>query len=203
MKESACKSLYSYVVTYDSGFAPNPFNGFCTLATCKPSIRCRTSVGDYIIGTGSDRKNVRRGGFLVYAMRVRETMNFEQYWSDTRFEKKKPHLYGDYERACGDNIYCPLEGGGWRQLNSYHSNKDGSPNHDHISRDTSVDRVLISDDFVYFGGEGPKIPDSLESIVLQGRGYKRSKDWKAVAEFENWLKSLRAKGCQGRPLDHD
>lgn len=27
---------YSYVVARDFGFAPNPFNGFLTLATCKP-----------------------------------------------------------------------------------------------------------------------------------------------------------------------
>ena len=33
--------IYSYVVRYDSGFAPNPFYGYCTLATCKPDIRGR------------------------------------------------------------------------------------------------------------------------------------------------------------------
>ena len=31
--------LYSYVFDHDYGFAPNPFHGVCTLATCKPSIR--------------------------------------------------------------------------------------------------------------------------------------------------------------------
>ena len=30
--------LYSYIVARDFGFAPNPFYGFCTLATCKPKI---------------------------------------------------------------------------------------------------------------------------------------------------------------------
>ena len=29
--------LYSYIVATDSGFSPNPFHGFCTLACCKPS----------------------------------------------------------------------------------------------------------------------------------------------------------------------
>jgi len=31
--------VYSYIVAYDSGFAPNPFHGICTLACCKPTIR--------------------------------------------------------------------------------------------------------------------------------------------------------------------
>ena len=29
--------LCSYVVKYDTGFAPNPFWGFCTLAACTPN----------------------------------------------------------------------------------------------------------------------------------------------------------------------
>lgn len=31
--------VYEYVMTYDTGFAPNPFYGVCTLACCKPKIR--------------------------------------------------------------------------------------------------------------------------------------------------------------------
>ncbi|WP_225761747.1 hypothetical protein [Acinetobacter sp. Marseille-P8610] len=31
--------IFSYVVSRDFGFAPNPFFNFCTLATCKPKIR--------------------------------------------------------------------------------------------------------------------------------------------------------------------
>ncbi len=45
--------IYSYVVRYDAGFAPNPFGEFSTLATCKPRIRKKIQVGDWVIGTGS------------------------------------------------------------------------------------------------------------------------------------------------------
>lgn len=45
--------LYVYVVTHDTGFAPNPFHGYCTLATCKPHIRGRAEAGDWVIGLGS------------------------------------------------------------------------------------------------------------------------------------------------------
>jgi hypothetical protein len=40
--------VYEYVMTSDSGFAPNPFHGTCTLACCKPKIR--KSVANEIFG---------------------------------------------------------------------------------------------------------------------------------------------------------
>lgn len=40
-------TLFSYVVETDSGFAPNPFFGVCTLARCKPSIR--RAVGNRLV----------------------------------------------------------------------------------------------------------------------------------------------------------
>lgn len=82
--------LHSYVVARDYGFAPNPFFTICTLATCKPKIRSTAAVGDWVIGTGSRQRN--RQNHVVYAMRVTEAMTFEQYWNDSRFQRKKPTL---------------------------------------------------------------------------------------------------------------
>ena len=188
--------IHSYIVRYDSGFAPNPFYGFCTLATCKPDIRKHAQVGDWVVGTGS--KQINRGGHLVYAMQVAETLSFEAYSSDPRFERKKPHLSGSYKMAAGDNIYEPTAiRGRWRQLNSYHSKKDGSPNPDHIKRDTSVSRVLISpvSQFVYFGAEGPLVATELADagVVFSGRGRKKITDQAVVADFADWFSSLT--GC--------
>jgi len=45
--------VFSCVVRRDSGFAPNPFEGHCTIATCEPQIRRIASVGDCVLGTGS------------------------------------------------------------------------------------------------------------------------------------------------------
>lgn len=50
--------LYSYIVARDYGFAPNPFFGICTLATCKQKIRSAANVGDWVIGTGSKDYNL-------------------------------------------------------------------------------------------------------------------------------------------------
>jgi len=44
---AAVRELHSYVVARDYGFAPNPFFGFCTLATCKPRLRSVAQVGDW------------------------------------------------------------------------------------------------------------------------------------------------------------
>lgn len=50
--------LYSYVITRDYGFAPNPFWNVCSLATCKPQIRQHASVGDWIAGFGGKNTEV-------------------------------------------------------------------------------------------------------------------------------------------------
>ena len=197
-------TLHSYVVAHDSGFAPNPFNGFCTLATCKPDIRKHAVVGDWIIGTGSNRIGVRRGGFLVYAMRVQEELSFEEYWNDPRFSRKKPALNGSYRMACGDNIYRPdPNSGGWVQLNSYHSQDNGLPRLKHIHRDTSVNRVLVSKDFVYFGVEGPEVPPALRDagLILAGRGRRKITDPVKISAFEEWLSDLDVTGYCGQPFD--
>jgi hypothetical protein len=34
----------------DTGFAPNPFHDFLTLATCKPDIRKKAQIGDWVLG---------------------------------------------------------------------------------------------------------------------------------------------------------
>lgn len=197
-------ALHSYVVRYDSGFAPNPFYEYCTLATCKPDIRKNAQAGDWIVGTGS--MQIKRGGHLVYVMQVAEALSLEEYSSDPRFERKKPRRHGSYKMAAGDNIYEPdLIPGRWRQLDSYHSNRDGTPNPDHVRRDTSVSRVLISPtrQFIYFGAEGPMIPHELAKagVVFSWRGRKKTTDPAVITEFAAWIDSLGVTGYQGRPHD--
>ncbi len=63
--------LFSYIVARDYGFAPNPFYGFCTLATCKPRIRATANVGDWVIGTGSTKYGLN--GHIVFVMQVAES----------------------------------------------------------------------------------------------------------------------------------
>ena len=94
--------LYSYIVKHDIGLAPNPFWDYCTLALCTPNhMGIRPEIGDWIIGTTP----VSLGSKLVYAMQVSETLPFDDYYADKRFEKKKPSISGSWKEQCGDNMY--------------------------------------------------------------------------------------------------
>lgn len=199
--------LYSYIVRYDSGFAPNPFYNFCTLATCKPKIRKPALVDDWVIGTGSGNKKVGRSGYLVYAMRITDVITFQDYWQDQRFQRKKPNLRGSRKQSCGDNIYSLNPATQvWNQLDSYHSNNDGSPNLSHIQRDTGINRILLSNDFVYFGGCGPRIPDAFrnyggEDICKSRQGHKVIRDTQLIRDFVGWIASLNVKGYVSPPFE--
>jgi len=198
--------LYSYVVARDYGFAPNPFFGVCTLATCKPRIRSVAQIDDWVVGTGSKKR--KRENHLVYAMRVTGAMPFNQYWTDPRFQTKKPNLRGSKKQAFGDNIYVwEAHTKKWSQVNSHHSLTDGSVNESNLVADTKTDRVLVSDDFVYWGGQGPRLPQKFldygpQRVTLRvGRNHKNDFPPGFVQDFIAWIRSLNEKGYVGEPLD--
>lgn len=88
MSETQASSLYAYIVRTDSGFAPNLFWGYCTLACYNPQIRKHANVGDWIVGIGS--KSTVGNEKMVYAMKISEKMPFEEYAEDRRFRQKIP-----------------------------------------------------------------------------------------------------------------
>jgi hypothetical protein len=192
--------LHSYVVNHDIGFAPNPFHGFCTLATCKPQIRRVASVGDWVMGTGAAKN--RRSGFLVYAMRVTETLSFDEYWNDPRFGRKRPNLHGSNRVRFGDNVYHRDATGSWIQENSRHSRADGSLEPFHLARDTGItEQVLVSDDFVYFGSDGPPVPLHLREFnIIAGRGHRNHFDADQIKQTLQWFDEL-PRGPIGTPFD--
>lgn len=197
--------IFSYVVARDYGFAPNPFHGFCTLATCKPKIRKTAGIGDWVVGTGSADKRKKRGNLLVYVMRVEEIMTYNEYWNDPRFHRKRPNLQGSRKQAFGDNIYY-RDAEDWCQQNSHHSHEDGKPNQKNIAHDTKTDRILVSEEYVYWGGEGPEIPSKFrdykgEDIRKKNSSHKSNFSREFIDEFVEWFRSLPEHGCLGRPLE--
>lgn len=152
--------LYRYIVTHDTGFAPNPFHEYCTLATCKRKIRGKASVGDWVMGLGSKLRGY--DGRLVFAMCVGETLTLEEYWQDCRFAEKKPRMSRRYEETCGDNVYYRHDRtGDWIRLPCFHCDDD-------IAADTGTNRVLIASRFVYFGSKAIELP---VEFVAQGENY--------------------------------
>ena len=193
--------LYSYIVARDFGFAPNPFFEFCTLATCKPQIRGKAAIGDWIIGTGTKAKD--RSGYLVFAMRVTETLSFEEYWADIRFHCKRPAMCASLKAAFGDNIYYrDIDTGEWCQLDSHHSHEDGTQNIRNVENDTRVNRVLISDDFIYWGGTGPFLPTFHgETVYHSTQGHRSNFSDRVVKAFIDWHRGLNNSGYCGAPLE--
>ena len=193
--------LHSYIVRVDSGFAPNPFYGFCTVATCKPDIRRAAQVGDWIVGTGS--KSRGREGRLVFAMCVSEAMSFNEYWKDPRFRRKRPNMNLSKKRACGDNIYrLDPDGNQFVQVPSYHGCPDGTTDLDKLAHDTKVDRVLISKDYIFLGGDGPPVPEFHGiSVCHTTQKHKSNFPDEVVREFISWIRGFKERGYRGEPLD--
>ena len=195
--------LYSYVVARDYGFAPNPFGGFCTLATCKPEIRKHAQPGDWVVGVGS--KSYGLGGKFVYAMRVDETLSYDEYWNDPRFRSKRPNLRGSLVQAFGDNIYhCDPHDGSWLQEPSHHSRANGTTNPANVKHDTRVSRVLVGRDFIYWGGTGHKIPLRFRgNIGVGGRPTRCNLPVGVVLDFVSWVGSFDERGYVARPKEFE
>lgn len=181
--------VYMYVVDRDFGFAPNPFHGICTLATCKPPIRKGACVGDWVIGMGGSR--LKATGRCIYAMEVTRAITFNEYWSSREFRDKRPVRNGSRVMMVGDNIYrCKAGEAVWQQLDSHHSLADGSPNPLNVEKDTKANRVLISHHFYYFGSRAPMTPPRM----LKNLGFKnaighRVFDAACCAELIGWITS--------------
>lgn len=198
--------LYSYVVARDYGFAPNPFFRTCTLATCKPRIRSTAKKGDLIVGTSPTKKGQKKK--LIYVMRVTGAKSFNEYWESKQFSQKKPNLRGSKMQAFGDNIYHQdTNTKGWHQLDSHHSLEDGTPNRANIENDTQVDRILLGDDFVYWGGDGPPVPqqflnfgDQHETLIAK-RNHRSEFSPEFIDAFDKYFKSINEHGCVGEPSD--
>lgn len=175
--------LYSYIVTYDTGFAPNPFWGYCTLATCKPAIRRTACKGDWIVGLSPKSA----GNKIIYAMQVNEILPFDKYYRDPRFQVKIP----DYSREqvvfkCGDNIYEPLPNDEFRQLPSQHSY--GELENPYLkNHDLNGKNVLVSENFYYFGSKPIRLPQHL-SVLKVGRAHKCRFSDETVQAFVDIMK---------------
>ncbi len=161
---------YSYVVARDFGFAPNPFNGFLSLAACKSKIRKWAHVGDYVIGNANKKYNNK----LIYMMRVTKKTTFDEYWENPEYLCKRPVMNGSMKVMYGDNIYHHDKNGNWIQEDSHHSLPNGEINVDNLKRDTGeTDNVLLSTDFFYFGRNMIDLPLRFRRCLYQYIGQKK------------------------------
>lgn len=183
--------LYSYVVAYDSGSAPNPFWGCCTLAICKPAIRRTAKVGDWVVGIGPANKPTR--GKVVYAMQVSEVLTLDAYFRDVRFGAKKPRGGSkDPRHRVGDNVYRQVKGE-WRKY------AGGTHTERHLAKDVSGKNVLIGARFYYFGREAVALPKGLALVGKGGQGHRSWFPRTYIEMLEAWLEKAFAPGVHGGP----
>lgn len=187
---------YSYVIPRDYGFAPNPYFGYCTLATCKPRIRRSAQVGDWIGAYGASGTALHRK--LVVLMQVAEVLTFDEYWNDERFYCKRPAFNKGIMHMYGDNIYHH-DNQQWVQEPSHHSYTDGSTNYVNLDRDTQTDRVLIATRYYYFGNNAIEIPDSFRELVGYGRNHRVNENESLINEFIEYIEGIYSVGRKGIP----
>lgn len=178
--------IFRYVVRYDSGVAPRPFDGYCTLAICKPKIRAAATVGDWVIGF-----RTKSPGDVIYVMQVEEVLSFADYWADKRFRNRRPGA-----TFTPDNIYRPARDGSLEQV----------PNHVHGATETATDvggrNVLVSQKFWYFGETSPMISTDLAHLIHASRGHAvdKSRRLDDLEHLVNWLEAWDS-GLHGNPVD--
>ncbi|GHT41965.1 hypothetical protein AGMMS49965_12630 [Bacteroidia bacterium] len=162
--------IRTYKMTHATGYAPNFEGGVLTLAICKPGIREKAEVGEWIAGFTSTRPEAGSTKLgeekLVYLAQITKKLTFDEYWE--QYPEKRPDKseFGDnqytthpngyecvkitqktkdtykknHKRECRDSAYFQVEG---------HHTEDDMP------RDLSSDKVIISEKFIWFGAKNP------------------------------------------------
>lgn len=201
------KKIYSYVLRYDDGGAPNPYGGLCTLAICKPQIRRNAEIGDWVVGTGSKNARCNDGNtydlsnHLTYAMKITDVKSFKEYddfcnsdipskipiWSSKVWPEKMGDCIYDYNAANA----VPLQRAGVHKL----------VNMDH---DLNGKNVLLSNHFYYFGEAAIEIPDHLETIIKRHQGHRKITNTNIIFQFEEWISKYESNKLYGEPqLKHE
>lgn len=184
--------IYSYILKNDSGAAPNPFWGVCTLTICKPAIRRTANVGDWVIGTGSKNSKLKNGTInlsdsLIYAMKITDIKTLSEYdeFCKKKLKKKIPNWRTkDWRQKVGDCIYDYSKGINPTIRLSVHNERNRK-------RDLGGQRSLISNEFYYFGEEARLIPKELKEIIKKSQGHLKIEKPELVEQFIRWIKTFK------------
>jgi len=195
------KRIYSYVLRFDDGAAPNPFWGTCTLTICKPAIRRTSRIGDWVIGTGSKNSKLKDGKIydlsdsLVYAMKITNKLTLAEYdeFCSKNLNQKIPSWFNkDWRKRMGDCIYD------FANVDEPNLRK-GVHNQSNAERDLSGKYALLSDEFYYFGEVPRIIPQNLKRIIKKNQGHLRIEDAQILSDFEKWISQFKKNKIYAEP----
>jgi hypothetical protein len=190
-------NLYSYTVASDDGAAPNPYGGVCTLTICKPAIRRKARVGDWIVGLGSKNAPGPRdmGHCVIYAMQVSEVVSLTNYDAhcNSSLRAKLPVWKASepFEHQVGDCLYWQDADGNWSQRPGVHGRGNQA-------KDLRGENALLAEEnFFYFGDLGVVLADEFLPIRHPTQGHKVHANNEIKEEVVRWL--LGGLGAGYRP----
>lgn len=200
------RRLYTYVLRFDDGAAPNPFWKICTLSICKPAIRRTARIGDWVVGTGSKNSKINDGNTydlsdsVVYAMKITDKMSLADYYKfcHQTLQDKIPKWFDkDWRRRMGDCIY-DYENGTEPKM------RKGVHNETNRERDLGGKNALLSNHFYYFGEEPRPLPDHLKPIIKKNRGHRKIEQPSLIEKFEKWINQFEKNKIYADPqLKHE
>ena len=180
--------MWSYRIVHDKQFAPNPFKGVLTLATCKPKIRCsrESKPGIWLAGFAAysvvgDGIRPRKGSErLIYLAKISEVIPMKDYWK--KYPQKRAVNCNDdqFEEYYGDNIYNEK-----LELVNQNHHREGD-----IRRDISGKNVLICEEYYYFVPKNRlEIPPEFDDLVYKRRGQVLMTNSDKIRQFVEFVKS--------------
>ena len=152
--------------------------------------------GDLIAGFFTDKERP----YLAYFMEVFEVIDYDHYYRDPRFQRKKPRQTARWQDLCGDNIYFRNRSGAWCRCDGpFHQDAEA------FTQDTRHAIVYVGNKFGYFGHTAYRpeleLPNSLRPVLKNGQGIKYTRRDEALfAKYYAWLTS-QSLGIDGEPRD--
>lgn len=135
--------------------------GLLSLAICKPMIRRKAQMDDWIIGLGGKKL----GDGIIYVARVTRTADYE-YYRQRHFASRPDCIYHFRHEALIR-----------KNTAAYHADPGNMPKDIGAGPDYRNARVLLSSDFRYFGEKRESAPPDLQAFADSiGRGHRVNHD---------------------------
>jgi hypothetical protein len=171
--------VWTYVITYDDGGAPNFDLPATTLTVCKPNIRRAARPGHLVLAFNGARLNPAEPHSVRWAGVVSEVIPMKDYWNDLRFQDKKQGR----AQKLPDNIYRPTNDGRFEQV----PNATHKP--DALARDVGGMNALALSPSWHFGEAVAVLPTHFKLRMIGGRRNHRlvEIDEPTWRELKQWL----------------
>lgn len=191
--------IYLYKMVADDGAAPCVAHGLLSLAICKPMIRTTAQKGDVIFGFAANSLNRDRRNRLIYAAKVTKALPNGEYYKTSHYSGRN------------DRIYRFQSGRFTLRGNARYHLKKGDLSRDlgGARRQYPRARVLLSDDFRYFGERATdeyrakfrEVGRAIERLARGHRVHHSAALYRKLHEMKDWLWQSTHKKVSGRPTE--